>query len=181
MTEKELQRLKRVDLLELLIAQTRESDRLKEDLAKAQAQLEERSLIFKESGSIAEAAIRINHVFKTTQAAADQYLDSVRNQGIRQQQRWKQMEKEAQARTEALLAQTEEKCRAMEKEAQAKADAILSQAEEKCREMEAEAACKRDAILAQLLTPESDLPEEAPADASGLIKSERQKLWGGKS
>ena len=35
-------------------------------------------LLLSEAGSIAEAALRLNGVFEAAQAAADQYLDSVR-------------------------------------------------------------------------------------------------------
>ena len=44
MTDKELRRLSRSDLLEMLIAQTTETDRLKTRLEQAEAQLREREL-----------------------------------------------------------------------------------------------------------------------------------------
>lgn len=78
MTDKELSRLKRVDLLELLIAQGRENDRLQAELAEAKAQLEERNIILQNAGSIAAAALQLNSVFQAAQAAADQYLESIR-------------------------------------------------------------------------------------------------------
>lgn len=78
MTDKELKRLKRVDLLELLIAQSRENDRLRSELEDARSKLEAKELAMEQAGSIAEAALRLNKVFEAAQAAADQYILSVK-------------------------------------------------------------------------------------------------------
>lgn len=78
MTDKELGRLKRVDLLELLLAQGRENQQLKEQVAQLQRQLEDRRIDLAESGTLAEAALRLNQVFQAADAAAQQYLENVR-------------------------------------------------------------------------------------------------------
>lgn len=142
MTDKELRRLKRVDLLELLIAQTRENDRLKAELAEVKAQLAERDLVLNEAGSIAEAALRINGVYQATQAAVDQYIRSIQQLGAKQRQSWEDMERKARAR----------------------ADEYLREATEKCRRMEAEAVRRRDAILAQPPRQGAPAPQPAPAE-----------------
>ena len=80
MTEKELRRLSRMDLLEMLLEQSKEVERLQQELAEARQQLEERRIMTEEAGSIAEAALRINRVFEAAQAAADQYLENIRQQ-----------------------------------------------------------------------------------------------------
>lgn len=78
MTDKELKRLKRVDLLELLIAQSRENERLRKELEETRRELETKELKLEQAGSIAEAALQLNGVFEAAQAAADQYLLSVK-------------------------------------------------------------------------------------------------------
>lgn len=80
MTDKELKRLKRVDLLELLIAQSRENDRLRAELEEMRSKLEAKELTLEKAGSIAEAALRLNKVFEAAQLAADQYVLSVKAQ-----------------------------------------------------------------------------------------------------
>ena len=55
MTEKELLKLKRSELLEIMLAQSKEIDSLREQLAEANKKLESKRIAIKESGSIAEA------------------------------------------------------------------------------------------------------------------------------
>lgn len=59
-TDKELQKLNRRDLLELLLEQSRQIDKLKAELAQAQQQLEERKLIYDETRAIAAMAVRLD-------------------------------------------------------------------------------------------------------------------------
>ena len=56
MTEKELKKLTRYQLLELLIIQTERADKLQQQLEKAQSQLNEQEIQMTVLGSIAEAA-----------------------------------------------------------------------------------------------------------------------------
>ena len=78
MTEKDLRKLGRADLLEMLIAQTKENDSLKEQIAQLQNQLENREITLEKTGSIAEASLQLNSVFEAAQQAAEQYLENIR-------------------------------------------------------------------------------------------------------
>ena len=78
MNERELKKLRRADLLEMLITLSKENEQLRKELAIARKRLARRAIILEESGSIAEAALRLNGVFEAAQAAADQYLESLR-------------------------------------------------------------------------------------------------------
>lgn len=77
MKEKELKRLSREELLELLLVQTRETERLEKRLSEAEAELSERRINIEKSGSLAEASMRINGVFKAAENAAKQYLENI--------------------------------------------------------------------------------------------------------
>lgn len=77
MTDKELRKLNRAELLQLMLEQSREVDRLREENASLRSELENRRIAVSESGSIAEAAIKINGVFEAAQKAAEQYLENV--------------------------------------------------------------------------------------------------------
>lgn len=78
MTDKEWKRLSRGELLELLIAQMEENEKLKKRLAKAKAELADRQILIEEAGTMAEAALKLNGVFEAADQAARQYLENVR-------------------------------------------------------------------------------------------------------
>lgn len=77
MTDKELRKLSRAELLQLMLEQSREVDRLREENARLMSELESRKIAVSEAGSIAEAAMRINGVFEAAQRAAEQYLENI--------------------------------------------------------------------------------------------------------
>ena len=79
MTDRELRRLSRAELLEMLIAETEENARLREELAQARSALADRRILLEKSGSIAETALRLNGIFEAADRAAQQYLQSVRS------------------------------------------------------------------------------------------------------
>lgn len=78
MTEKELKKLNRKQLLELLLVQTSRADELEAQLTEARAQLEKRELLEMEAGTMAEAALKLNGVFEAVDAAAAQYLQNIK-------------------------------------------------------------------------------------------------------
>ena len=69
MTEQELKKLRRNDLLEILQDLSKENEVLRAQLDKARTQLTSRTIAVEKSGSLAEAALRINGVFEACQAA----------------------------------------------------------------------------------------------------------------
>lgn len=77
MTEKELKKLSRAQLLELLLAQTREVEHLREKLEKAEKLLVDRHIRVLEAGDLAHAVLAVNGVMEAAQAAAQQYLDNM--------------------------------------------------------------------------------------------------------
>ena len=81
MTDKELRKLRRGELLEMLLEQTKENETLKNRIADLEAQIATREIVIKESGSIAEAALKLNGVFEAAQQAAEQYLENIRSKG----------------------------------------------------------------------------------------------------
>lgn len=64
--------------LELLAQQEKELASLRAALAEREEELERRTLMLQESGSIAEAALKFNGVFEAAQRATDQYLENIR-------------------------------------------------------------------------------------------------------
>ena len=84
MTEKELLSLKKSELLEIMLAQSREIDSLRAQLAEANARLEERRIAIEESGSIAEASLKLTKIFEEAQKAADLYVENMKRKARRE-------------------------------------------------------------------------------------------------
>ncbi len=78
--KKELKKLNRAELLEILISQSKEIDSLKQQLQEANEKLEDRRIIIENAGSIAEASLMLNGVFEAAQNAAEQYLENIKHQ-----------------------------------------------------------------------------------------------------
>ena len=76
--KKALKKLSRVELLEMLLDVSQENETLRAENETLRQELDEKRIRLKESGSIAEAALKLNDIFAAAQAAADQYLLSVK-------------------------------------------------------------------------------------------------------
>lgn len=122
MTDKELRKLSRADLLELLLEQSKEVERLEAELAAAAGQLEDRRIAAAKAGSIAQASLQLNGVFQAAQQAADQYVENIRLQSEAATQRLETAKQKA--------AQTEAQCREMEAASRARCDRMVQQAQE---------------------------------------------------
>ena len=79
-TEKELKKLNRYQLLELLIVQTERADKLQKQVEELERQLEAREFKISQLGSIAEAAVSVCGVLEAAQKAADLYVEAARKQ-----------------------------------------------------------------------------------------------------
>ena len=78
MTEKELLKLKRSEMLEIMLAQSREIDRLREELEETRAKLEDKEIRIEKAGSIAEASLRLTSIFEEAQKAVELYVENMK-------------------------------------------------------------------------------------------------------
>ena len=77
-TENDLAKLKKKDLLEIMLRQGEEIDSLRAQVADLQEQLDNRQFEFSRIGNIAEASLVITNVFEEAQKAAVIYLQNVK-------------------------------------------------------------------------------------------------------
>lgn len=80
MTDKELRKLSRYELVDIIYELQKQAIENQKLLEQLREKLDERELKLSNSGSIAQAALEVNNVFETAQNAADQYLFSVKAQ-----------------------------------------------------------------------------------------------------
>lgn len=127
MTERELKKLNKNQLLELLKEQTERANRLEIEFEEIKRKLKERKIIENNTGSIAEAALKLNGVFEAAQAAADQYLENIERVSAEQDSITKKIEEEARAKAELMLQETERRCKLREEEEKKKLEEIANQ------------------------------------------------------
>lgn len=104
MTHRELRRLSRAELLELLLEQSREVERLQQRIAELEDSLADRSLRLSRVGDLAQAALAVNGVMDAAQKAAQQYLDNI----AAMEAATKIKCAEAEARSKVLMAQLQQ-------------------------------------------------------------------------
>ena len=78
MTDRELKRIGRAELLELLLAQSEENEALQIRIEELEQELRNREIIIANAGTIADAAFQLNGVFDAAGAAAVQYLENIK-------------------------------------------------------------------------------------------------------
>lgn len=122
MASKELKRLSRKELLELLIEQRDVLAQTQAELAEAKTELNKRSIVLKQVGTMAEATLALNGVFEAADKAAKQYLDNIKRISDSQSEKSAKIEAETQTRCAKII-----------EEAKDKAQAILLQAETESR------------------------------------------------
>ena len=144
MTDKELRRLSRGELLEMLIAQAAENDQLKNRLEQAEAQLRDRKIAISNAGSLAEAALSLNGVFQAAEAAAQQYLENIERISGQQDGICRDMKE--QAKQEA--AEIRQEAQAYSEKAHAEADAYWKQIVSKAAKLLADQEALREMIRA---------------------------------
>lgn len=146
MTEKELKKLSRADLLEMLIDQSTELQTLREKLDTAETALKSREIAIDKAGSLAEASLQLNGVFEAAQAASEQYMENIRRLSERQEAVCRRMEKESRDRADRQLAAAEKKCEAMEAETKVKCAEMLEKAEAESQKYWEEVTAKLEAF-----------------------------------
>lgn len=97
MEKQDLRKLKRKDLLELLLKQATRIKDLEDEIITLNNKLESRKIIINESGSIAEAALKLNNIFEDAQKSIDDYVSNVKD------------------KCEEMIKETENKCTELSK------------------------------------------------------------------
>ena len=128
MTDRELRKLRREDLLQILIDQQRQNDEMAEALKRAEAELQDKRIAIQQAGSVAEAALKLHGVFEAAQAAADDYAAQCR-------ERADALQAQAQAEADRAKRQADEAVANARREA----DRILSEARAEAEKLMAEA------------------------------------------
>lgn len=143
MTDKELKRLGRAELIDIVYELQLRNEQSQEQIASLQARLDEKLLKIESCGSIAEAAIAVNRVVEAAQAAADQYLESIHAANADMDKKLD----DAQRASEELLAAAEKRADEIIREAEIRGKTITEQAQKKADEHWNEFQRKADELI----------------------------------
>ena len=80
MNSGELKKLNRKMLLEILLEQSKRIEELEKELEKTQNELNNKKILIKESGSIAEASLKLSDIFKSADEAVQIYIKNALEQ-----------------------------------------------------------------------------------------------------
>lgn len=149
--DKTLQKMKRAEILELLLEQSRNNDSLKLQLEEKTAvigelkkQLTDRKIDIQNAGTIAEASFKLNGVFDAADKAAQQYLENLQELYRKEDELYSVKEAAVENRCSALLQATHERCEFMKEDTQKKCEELMASTLQKCeeREKESEERCR---------------------------------------
>lgn len=154
MTDKELKHLNRGELIDIIYELQKRYADSENEIKQLQADLEKKELSIAESGSIAEAALKVNGVFEAAQAAADQYLLSIQSANA-----------DMAAKIERVKKQSEDVLR----QANLRAESIVQEAEKRAASIIANANQEAEVSWNQFQKKADELIR-ARAELSALVK-----------
>ena len=103
MTDRELRKLSRSDLLEMLVDLSEEHNLVKQQLKAAEEKLNNRQIMIDNAGSIAEASLQLNGVYEAAEAASEQYMENIRSLSQRQDEICRRIEWECREQAKRRL------------------------------------------------------------------------------
>ena len=105
MEKKVLKHLNRRELLQMLLMQAEENDRLNSELVEANERLKHREIVMKETGSLSEASLQLSGIFYAADEAVKYYTETIREMATRQENEYNQRMKEAQECAYTIIAE----------------------------------------------------------------------------
>ena len=179
MAEKELRRMSRPELIEIIYALKSNEESLQKKNAHLEEQLNDRTIQISEAGSIAEAALQLNDIFS---AAADDYLTSIKAANVSMEEEQKAAAKEAervvaeaQAQAEQIVAEANAEAARIMTMAKEEADNTLSEAEAASQHMTETAQKKAEVLKAQSEDKAQTCVELAQKQSQDMITAAEQK------
>lgn len=143
--DKGVQKLKRGELLEILIEQNRENEALRNKIMSLEEEndslkekINDRKIRIEKAGSLAEAALSINGIFDSAHAAAKQYLDNLEELYEREAETIGMKEDKARKASQEMLDDAVRKCDELTNSTEDKCSAMTLITQERCEMMKEE-------------------------------------------
>lgn len=103
MTDKELKKLSRSELLDMLIYQAEENKKLRDELESARLELLKREIAIEKAGTLAEASMYMSGLFDSADNAAKIYLENIEQRKRETDEICQRKIAEAESRVESII------------------------------------------------------------------------------
>ena len=111
MEKNKIKKISKKELLEIMLNQAKKIKELEKELNNVQTKLDSKKISIEESGSLAEASLKLNSVFENAQLAIEQYKYNVEEQCKKLTNDTK---KECKLEKEKIIKESLEKCKKKE-------------------------------------------------------------------
>ena len=165
MTQYEMKKLSRKELLQLAAEESAQIRILQEHLEIAENELHKREININEAGSIAEASMKLSNVFEAAQEACRLYTDNIPRLSERQERICAEIEKETKEKAAAYEAEVISRCERLEKDTKEACEKL---------DMDTKAACEK--LEKDTKTSCEKMVETAKAEAKAYWDELSQKL-----
>ena len=108
MTDRQLRKASRADLLKMLLEEKKERDNLQQEISQLQTQLQLRQIAIDQSGTLAEAALKLSGIFDAAESACQYYTENIRSLSGRQEEICRRMEQETREKCDRMLEQAKQ-------------------------------------------------------------------------
>lgn len=115
MVSKELKKLSRRELVDIIYQLKKNEQLLQDEIASLREALQDRRIHLSTAGSIAEAAVSITNIFSSAQAAADLYLQEIICMKQETEIECAKMIDEAKQQAAEIIAESEQQCTILNK------------------------------------------------------------------
>lgn len=113
MINKELKRLNRRELIDVIYQLKKNEEQMQEQIAALEAELQDRRIRISVAGSVAEAAMDITDIFSVAQSTADIYLREIASMKEDAERECEKMIEEAKKKVETIIAEGLKRCGAL--------------------------------------------------------------------
>ena len=108
MTDRQLRKASRADLLRILLEQRKENEALRQQINAIHEQLHQRQITIDQSGTLAEAALKLSGIFDAAETACQYYTENIRSLSGRQEEICRTMERETRDKCDRMLEQAKQ-------------------------------------------------------------------------
>ena len=162
---KEMKKLSRSEMLEMMLLQSNEIEKLQAEVAELTAKLNDRSIAVDKAGTLAEASILISNVLQEADRAAKDYLINI-----------ERLSGDADRVSQAKIAEAQLKADALLMEAKGKAAALLSQAQTALDKASGEAEQAKADVITKARQEANAIVSRASVERD-RIKREADTYW----